>query len=30
MRCISFMVSTNFSSGSMDRDATDKITRQLD
>jgi hypothetical protein len=24
------MVSTNFSSGSMDRDATDKITRQLD
>jgi hypothetical protein len=24
------MVSTNFSFGSMDRDATDKITRQLD
>ena len=30
MRCVSFMVSTNFSFGSMDRDATDKITRPLD
>jgi ribonuclease J len=29
MRCISFMVSTNFSSGPMDQDGSDQITRPL-